>query len=72
MILLLYNSEEIETIRLTVGIRNRSLVKIQYGITAVNETENIEPMVNEKKKHLTRSEMLGASVRRTAMSTHVG
>lgn len=49
MILLLYNSEEIETIRLTVGIRNRSLVKIQYGITAVNETENIEPMVNEKK-----------------------
>lgn len=50
MILMSYYYPEIGTIKLTVGVRNRSFDKIQYGITAVNETDKTEPMVDEKTK----------------------
>lgn len=50
MLLMSYNCPDIGTIKLTVGVRRRSLDKIQYGITALNEGENIVPEVGIKAK----------------------
>lgn len=65
-----YECEGIETIKLTVGVHNRTLDKIQYGITQQNDGEMLKPTVCRKtKKHPTRSEMLNAPKKRTAMFT---
>lgn len=46
-----YKDASLGTIKLTVGVRNRTLDKIQYGITALKENETIEPLnLHEKKK----------------------
>lgn len=50
MILMSYNCPGIGTIKLTVGVRRQSHDKIQYGITAINEGEKIEPINSGKKK----------------------
>lgn len=50
MILMSYNCPDIGIIKLTVGVRRRSLDKIQYGITALSEGENIIPEVSSKTK----------------------
>lgn len=51
MILMSYKDASLGTIKLTVGVRNRTLDKIQYGITALKENETIEPLnLHEKKK----------------------
>ena len=42
------------TIKLTVGVRNRTLDKIQYGITALKENETIEPLNQQEKKKASR------------------
>lgn len=50
MILMSYNDASLGTIKLTVGVRNRTLDKIQYGITALKEDEKIEPFSQQNKK----------------------
>lgn len=49
MILMSYNDTFLGTIKLTVGVRNRTLDKIQYGITALKENETIEPLCLQEK-----------------------
>lgn len=50
MILMSYKDASLGTIKLTVGVRNRTLDKIQYGITALKEDETIEPLSQQEKK----------------------
>lgn len=50
MILMSYKDASLGTIKLTVGVRNRTLDKIQYGITALKENETIEPLNQQEKK----------------------
>lgn len=50
MILMSYNIADIGTIKLTVGVRRRSLDKIQYGITALEHGETISPVNKCKSK----------------------
>lgn len=50
MILMSYKDASLGTIKLTVGVRNRTLDKIQYGITALKENETIEPFSQLEKK----------------------
>lgn len=50
MILMSYKDASLGTIKLTVGVRNRTLDKIQYGITALKENETIEPLGQQDKK----------------------
>lgn len=50
MILMSYKCQGIGTIKLTVGVRRRSMDKIQYGITALKEGEKIVPVAVKKKK----------------------
>ncbi len=50
MILMSYKDAALGTIKLTVGVRNRTLDKIQYGITALKENETIEPLSQHNKK----------------------
>lgn len=52
MILMSYDHPVIGRIKLTVGVRNRTLDKIQYGITAISENETIAPATESKKKAL--------------------
>lgn len=49
MILMSFKDPNLGTIKLTVGVRNRTLDKVQYGITALAENESIVP-VNDKNK----------------------
>lgn len=49
VILMSYNDTFLGTIKLTVGVRNRTLDKIQYGITALKENETIEPLCLQEK-----------------------
>lgn len=50
MILMSYNMADIGIIKLTVGVRRRSLEKIQYGVTALEQGETISPASKGKKK----------------------
>lgn len=50
MVLMSYSSPDLGLVKLTVGVRHRSLDKIQYGITALDEGEEIVPLVGNKKK----------------------
>lgn len=50
MILMSYDHPLIGRIKLTVGVRNRTLDKIQYGITAILENETVVPATESKKK----------------------
>lgn len=50
MILMSYKDASLGIIKLTVGVRNRTLDKIQYGITALKENETIEPLNQQEKK----------------------
>lgn len=52
MILMSFEDPEIGRIKLTVGVRNRTLDKIQYGITAIPDNETIAPATQSKKKAL--------------------
>lgn len=50
MILMSHKCPDIGTIKLTVGVRRRSLDKIQYGITALEDGETITP-TNKRKNN---------------------
>ena len=50
MILMSFKDPELGTIKLSVGVRNRTLDKIQYGITALKENETIVPFNQLDKK----------------------
>lgn len=50
MILMSFKDPELGTIKLSVGVRNRTLDKIQYGITALKENEAIVPFNQLGKK----------------------
>lgn len=50
MLLMEYDLKDIGKIKLTVGVRRKSEDKIQYGITALNPDEKIEPKVEKTKK----------------------
>lgn len=54
MVLMSYRSPVLGLVKLTVGVRHRSLDKIQYGITALDEGEEIVPLVGIKKKKASR------------------
>lgn len=51
MILMSYNIAGIGIIKLTVGVRRRSLEKVQYGITAIENGGPITP-INKKNRSL--------------------
>lgn len=45
-----FKDPNLGTIKLTVGVRNRTLDKIQYGITALEENESIVTASEKNKK----------------------
>lgn len=49
LILMSFRDPNLGTIKLSVGVRNRTLDKVQYGITALAENETIMPF-NKKNK----------------------
>lgn len=52
MLLMSYKCSDIGTIKITVGVRRRSQEKIQYGITAVEDGQQIVPVSkNNKASH---------------------
>lgn len=50
MILMSYRFDDIGLIKLTVGVRRRSGDKVQYGITAVEQGQQIVPASSPQKK----------------------
>lgn len=50
MILMSFKDPNLGTIKLSVGVRNRTLDKIQYGITALAENESIVTASEKNKK----------------------
>lgn len=50
MILMSFRDQDLGTIKLSVGVRNRTLDKVQYGITALAENETIVAVGGKNKK----------------------